>query len=348
MNHIKELFSPFTSSKLSVENRIVMAPMSRGLSNDGVPGSDVVEYYTRRAQNHVGLIITEGTFINHADAYKTYNPKVPKFYGEDALAGWAKVVKAVHEVNGKIIPQLWHMGTGKDADEYTEKEIADIINAYKQAATDAKKLGFDGIELHFAHGYTVDSFFWDKTNHRSDLYGGSIENRTRFATEIVKACRTAVGEDFPILARISQWKTVDKSAKMLKTPEELKIFLNLLSHAGIDIFDCSGHKFWEPEFENSELTFAGWVKRLSGKPSIAVGCVGLNKPSDFENAFNETISSESSRMEQLCHMIEKEEIDLIAVGRSLLADSTWATKIYEGHLDALKSFNAIKSTSAIN
>ncbi|RXZ78378.1 hypothetical protein EBB07_27110 [Paenibacillaceae bacterium] len=112
---VHSLFEPFTSEKISVKNRIVMPPMTRFFSPGGVPGADVAAYYRRRAANSAGLIITEGTTINHPAASNHVN--IPNFHGEAALHGWAQVVKEVHEADGKIIPQLWHVGTNRKKED---------------------------------------------------------------------------------------------------------------------------------------------------------------------------------------------------------------------------------------
>lgn len=279
---VEALFKPFTSSNLSVANRIVMAPMTRGYSPNGVPGEDVAAYYRRRAQNGVGLIVTEGTLINHPAAGAS--PNWPNFHGEAALNGWSNVVKEVHEAGGKIVPQLWHIGLTRKAGSQpnpealsvgpsgldlsgekitqplTENEIADLIAAYAQAAADAARIGFDGIELHGAHGYLIDQFFWGRTNHRTDQYGGDIAARTRFAAEIVKASRRAVGADFPIVLRFSQWKADNYDAKLVESPGELSQFLTPLVDAGVDVFHSSTRRYWEPEFGDSNLNLAGWTK----------------------------------------------------------------------------------------
>jgi 2,4-dienoyl-CoA reductase-like NADH-dependent reductase (Old Yellow Enzyme family) len=233
-NQVRALFKPFQSSNLQLDNRIVIAPMTLGFSPNGVPGEDVADYYRRRAENGVGLIITEGTLINHPAA--AASPNWPNFHGEAALSGWAKVVTAVHEAGGRIIPQLWHVGTTRKVGSYpnpedlpvgpsgltltgervneplTEAEIASLVDAYAQAAADAQRLGFDGIEFHGAHGYLIDQFFWSHTNQRTDRYGGDLVKRTRFAVEIIKVARRAVGPNFPIVLRFSQWKSTDYSA----------------------------------------------------------------------------------------------------------------------------------------
>ncbi|MFF2089327.1 NADH:flavin oxidoreductase [Paenibacillus sp. NPDC058174] len=340
------LFKPFSTEQINVKNRIVMAPMTRFFSPGGVPGADVAAYYRRRAANGTGLIITEGTTINHPAASNHDN--IPTFHGEAALNGWAQVVKEVHEAGGKIIPQLWHVGTSRKqgdpvfnpevlpvgpsgldvsgnltGEALSEEEIANIVQAYAQAAADAKRIGFDGVELHGAHGYLIDQFFWEATNKRTDRYGGDIAGRTQFAVEVVEAVRKAVGPDFPIVLRFSQFKIDAYTAKLTRTPEELEQFLTPLVKAGVDIFDCSARRFWEPEFEGSPLSLAGWVKKLSGKPVITVGSVGLNVDMTGQH-------SEDSKIETLIEKLDSQEIDLIAVGRSLLADPEWAEKIRTG------------------
>jgi len=352
------LFQPFVSEKLTLANRIVMAPMTRGFSPEGVPGADVAAYYRRRAENGVGLIITEGTLIN--DRAATGNPNVPNFHGEAALAGWAQVVAEVHAAGGKIAPQIWHVGTsrktgdspfpeelpigpsGIDVDSFakvnepmSEERIASVIAAYAQAAADAKRIGFDAVEIHGAHGYLIDQFLWERTNLRTDRYGGSMEARVTFAAEVVAACRRAVGPDFPIILRLSQWKGSEYTAKLAGSPEELALFLAPLVEAGVDIFHCSTRRFWEPEFPGSELNYAGWVKKLTGKPVITVGSVGL------DNEFHSSFRGEQAgvaNMHTLTERLATEEFDLVAVGRALLVDPAWTAKVKEGRTGELLPF----------
>lgn len=352
------LFKPFSLGKLSLVNRIVMAPMTRAFSPGGVPGQDVVDYYRRRAENGVGLIITEGTLINHPAA--TDNPSIPNFHGEEALAGWKRVVDAVHEAGGRIVPQLWHVGMtrkngslphpeapsigpsgldlqGQKVNEpMTQEEIDQVVQAFAQAAADAKRIGFDGIELHGAHGYLIDQFLWERTNQRTDKYGGNLEARTRFAVEVIEACRRAVGPDFPIIIRLSQWKSSEYTAKLAATPELLGQLLAPLVQAGVDIFHCSTRRFWEPEFEGSSLNFAGWVKRLTGKPTITVGSVGLDD--EFMGSFRGK-SAGTSDIKELLARLEQNEFDLVAIGRALLVDPAWAEKVRDERFNELLPFS---------
>ena len=358
MSSVSTLFRPFRLHDLTLANRIVMAPMTRSFSPGGVPGPDVAAYYRRRAENGVGLILTEGTAIAHPAAVA--DAKVPRFHGEDALAGWSRVRAEVHAAGGRIMPQLWHVGmmrkpgdlpnpeappvgpsgiavpAGKLSEPLTEAEIAGLIAAYAQGAADAQRLGFDGVELHGAHGYLIDQFFWKVTNQRTDRYGGDVAGRTRFAAEAVRACRRAVGPDFPILLRFSQWKIADFGARLATSPEELECFLTPLADAGVDIFHCSTRRFWEAEFAGSGLNLAGWTKKLTGKPVITVGSVGLDN--DLMTAFREGKGAGTTGLDALIGMMEREEVDLVAVGRALLADPAWAAKVRDGRDEELRPF----------
>ncbi len=361
MNQTNPLFKPFQHGKLALRNRIVMSPMTRYFSPDNIPGDNVVEYYRRRAEGGVGLIITEGTCIQH-DAANGYDD-VPFFYGDKALAGWKKVVEAVHAEGAKIIPQLWHVGLmrnpktnpkpgvpgyGPSTVEYqgqtighemTKQDIDDVIRAYAEAALSAKQLGFDGLEIHAAHGYLIDQFFWLGTNKRTDSYGGSMANRSRFAIEIIRAIRAEVGPDFPVSLRWSQWKGQDYTARLADSPQRLETFLSPLVDAGVDLFHCSTRRFWESEFEDSDLNLAGWVKKLTGQPTITVGSVGLDTDffpttpgvTDFRDAG-------TADLENLQQRLGQNEFDLVAVGRALIANPDWPQKVYNNQVDELKPF----------
>jgi 2,4-dienoyl-CoA reductase-like NADH-dependent reductase (Old Yellow Enzyme family) len=352
------LFAPFELKSLKLRNRFVMAPMTRSFSPGGVPTDEVAKYYRRRAEAEVGLILSEGTVINRPSA--SADPAVPHFYATDALGAWQKVVAGVRAAGGEMAPQLWHMGiqtphrsgwlppvpfegpsglflpgqVGGVA--MSESDIADTIAAFATAAADAKRLGFAAIELHGAHGYLFDQFFWAAVNLRTDRYGGTtLAERTRFAVEVVKAVRAAVGEEFALLLRLSQWKVRDFAAKLAQTPDEMAAWLQPLADAGVDIFHCSQRRFWQPEFEGSDLNFAGWAKKLTGKATITVGSVGLS--GEFMAAFGGE-SSVPTPLDDLIRRYERGDFDLVAVGRALLADPEWVLKIRDGRGEALRDF----------
>ncbi len=357
---VQALFEPFRLGALELPTRVVMAPMTRSFSPGGVPNAKVVEYYRRRAAAGVGLVITEGTTIGHkaANGY----PHVPRFFGEDALAGWKEVVDAVHAEGGRIVPQLWHvgnvrrLGTEPDASVpgygpmeklkdgqvavhgMTREDIQEVVAAYAQAARDAKAIGMDGVEIHGAHGYLIDQFFWEGSNQRSDEYGGSLANRSRFAIEVIQAIRAAVGPDFPIIFRFSQWKQQDYTARLVTSAEALGEFLKPLADAGVDIFHCSTRRFWEPEFDGSDLNLAGWTRQLTGKPTITVGSVGLD--GEFLQFMVKTDKvAQPANIEGLLERLNKEEFDLVAVGRALLVDPDWAVKVREGRMQDILPFS---------
>jgi len=346
----QSLFQSFQLKALTLKNRIVMAPMTRSFSPGGVPGPDVADYYARRAEGEVGLIITEGTVVDRPAA--SNDPDIPHFHGERPLHGWKTVVERVHAAGGRIAPQLWHMGVvaplasgwlppaafegpsglvapGKSGGvAMSEPDITATIWAFGGAAASARSLGFDAVEIHGAHGYLIDQFFWHPTNRRTDRYGGAtLPERSRFAVELVRAVRAAVGPEFPVCLRVSQWKPQDFTAKLAATPEEMTAWLVPLAEAGVDVFHCSQRRFWEPEFAGSDLNFAGWAKKLTGKPSITVGSVGLS--GDFIAAFKGEASTPRP-LDELLRRFDRGDFDLVAVGRALLADAAWPRKIREG------------------
>ncbi|MFI2434477.1 NADH:flavin oxidoreductase [Streptomyces sp. NPDC018693] len=354
------LSRPVAINGLTVPNRIVMAPMTRMFSPGGIPGDDVRSYYARRAAAGVGLIVTEGTYVGHESAGES--DRVPRFHGEEQLAGWAKVAEDVHAAGGRIVPQLWHIGMVREQGKppyadapavgpsgirldgtegtgkaMTQRDLDDVIGAFAEAAAAAERIGFDGVELHGAHGYLIDQFLWARTNRRTDAYGGDLVARTRFAGEIVAAVREAVSADFPVLFRFSQWKSYHFDARIAETPQELETLLAPLAAAGVDAFHASTRRHWLPEFEGSDLNLAGWAKKLTGKQTITVGSVGLD--GDFDRAFVGEGAPVGS-LDNLLDRLERDEFDLVAVGRALLQDPQWAAKVLAGRFDELKPYDA--------
>jgi len=219
----------------------------------------------------------------------------------------------------------------------SDEDVADAIAAFARAAAEAQALGYDAVELHGAHGYLIDQFFWEGTNEREDAFGGpGLPGRARFAAEILKAVRAAVGPEFPVIIRLSQWKQQDFEVKLAHTPAEMEAWLQPLADAGADIFHCSQRRFWEPEFEGSDLNFAGWAKKLTGAPSITVGSVGLT--GEFIAGYAGEVSRPAS-LDELLRRLEREEFDLVAVGRALLQDPLWAVKVRQGRTDELMDYD---------
>jgi 2,4-dienoyl-CoA reductase-like NADH-dependent reductase (Old Yellow Enzyme family) len=356
------LFDPLAVRSRTLANRLVMSSMTRYFSPGGAPGPDVASYYRRRAEGGIGLILTEGTGIDDPSAVD--NSSIPVMFGETALAGWKLVVDEVHSAGSAIFPQLRHQGALRDSriskhpeilglrpsgfwgplgvhslePDYiktileptrpmTESEIANVIAAFGRSAAHARALGFDGVAIHGAHGYLIDTFLWDETNRRTDRYGGDGGARTRFAVEIVKAIRVAIGPDLPILFRFSQHKTQDYNAKLARTPRELEDVLVPLAEASVDVFDASARRFDAPAFEGSPLNLAGWAKKITGKIAMTVGGIGL------DNTLPETFKSGSTTVNNIPQLLERfnrGEFDLVGIGRSLLSDAYFARRLRTG------------------
>ena len=217
------LFQPLKIGALTLPNRIIMAPLTRCRAGIGrVPTALMAEYYAQRAD--AGLIISEATSVTPMGVGY---PDTPGLWSDAQVEGWKKVTAAVHEKGGRIFAQLWHVGRISDPmfldgklpvapsavaaaghvalsrpkkDYVTPRalelrEIPAIVAAYASAAENAKKAGFDGVEIHAANGYLIDQFLQDKTNKRTDAYGGSIENRARFMMQVTDAVIEVWGAD---------------------------------------------------------------------------------------------------------------------------------------------------------
>lgn len=360
------LFEPLTIRGLTIANRFVMSPMTRGFCPGNLPGEDVVGYYARRVDGGTGLIITEAIGTDHPASIGDTGlgeENLPLLEGPETVLAWKKVVDAVHARGGKIIPQLWHQGPmrmpnpgapafspsgyygdpAKAAGYYidkaqaisaapmpvpTDEDIADVVAGFGRAARLAVAAGFDGLAIHGAHGYLVDAFLWAETNRRNPPWGGSAAERTRFAVEVVKACRAEIGEDRPLFFRFSQWKQQDFRAKLAETPDELGQILGPIADAGVDLFDASVRFFNTPAFPDySGMSLAGWAKKLTGKLTGIVGGIGLRKGKyDTDDALSEA----SNNLGLVLRRFEAGECDVASVGRAILQDPHWVNKARNG------------------
>ena len=350
------LFRPFAFKQLALKNRIVMAPMTRCKSPEGVPGADVTAYYRRRAEGGVGLIVTEGTYIPHPGA--GFYPDVPHFYGERSLAGWKRVVDEVHAAEGRIFPQIWHVGLSAPADRtmgpgavgpsgllkpgervtepMTQQDIDDLIRAYGEAAASAERLGFDGVEIHGAHGYLIDQFFWEGTNQRTDRYGGDFVRRTRFAVEVIEEIRRNVESRISGMPTLFAMEVAGLFGEVGAHTSRTGALPQPLVEAGVDVFHCSQRRFWEPEFEGSFLNLAGWTKKLTGKPVITVGSVALNE--EFTTSSRTGDTAVVTGIDELLDRMDRGEFDLVAVGRSLIVNPDWPAVVKRGAIDELQPY----------
>ena len=353
---VTPLLQPVELAGLRLRNRFAMAPMTRLKSPGGIPTDEVAAYYARRASS-LGLMMTEGTFVDEPGA--SFSTRAPRFYGEDAFEGWQKVLDAVHAEGGLIAPQIWHTGStrianrghhpeapivspsGINAEGETVGEAADaatierVVTAFAKAALDAKRMGFDAVEIHGAHGYLLDEFHWTQTNTRTDSYGGSMANRVRLSAEVVAAIRDAVGPDFPVIFRYSQWKGAYYNATMVDTPAELEEFLVPLADAGVSMFHVSTRRYWLPAFEGSEITLAGWTKKITGVPVIGLGSVGVGAPYLEEGSAQ---AEPSLSLKRLVELVETGEFDLVGLGRAILADPDFVRKLEAGTPEHIETY----------
>lgn len=289
---------------------------------------------------------------------------IPTLDTPAAIEGWRKVVEGVHAHGGKIIPQLWHQGvmrkpgTGPNPDvpsvspsgiwgplgrmtsiapgsipsdpqigaPMSEADIEDAIAAFVRSAVNAVEAGFDGIALHGGHGYLIDNFLWEGTNLRDDRWGGSRAKRSEFPAEIVRRIRAAIGEDFPIFFRFSQWKQQDFRATLADTPEELREVLQPLAEAGVDVFDASVRYYNRAGFEGDPACLAGVARRVTGKLSMAVGGVGINQGMYDRDKAIAVVSDFTPLLDRFA----AEEFDLVAVGRAMIGDPQWTHKFQAG------------------
>lgn len=360
--------TPLAFGKIVIPGRIAMAPMTREYCPNGIPGEDVVTYYKRRAEGGAALIITEGMAVNSEGAH---DGPIPLLYDARAIGALERVTSAVHQSGAKIFAQLWHVGVQDAATRVNEQTVrkrparvgpsgldpqgnlqgrpmtlADIdrtIEDFAAAAVAAKRAGFDGAEIHGAHGYLPDQFMSLKTNRRTDGYGGDFAGRIRFTTELVAACRKAVGEDFALILRFSQWKSFDYTARIAKTPDELAALLQPVADAGLDGFHCSTRRYWEPAFSGETRTLAGWAKHLTSKPVIAVGSATLatDFKSDIESDRGGVAESKANPgdIDDIIRHIVEGEFDMIAVGRAMIANPNWAALVKEGRESELLPFH---------
>jgi len=320
-----KLFDSYKLGDLELSNRVVMAPMTRSRAIGNIPNELMAKYYEQRA--NAGLIITEGIAPS---ANGLGYPRIPGLYSEAQVEGWKLVTDAVHQRDGKIFAQLMHTGRASHPDnmeEHTEivapsaiglsgemwtdqnglqkypvpkemtlDDIAQAINEYKNAAINAIKAGFDGVEIHGANGYLVDQFINPASNKRTDRYGDSIENRARFAIEVAKLVAEAIGSDKTGI-RFSPYGVFN----------DQEIFEGIE-----DTFE-----YLAKEMGKLKLAYIHIVDHSSmGAPEVP-----LSVKLKMKNAFGGTVIASGGRdAEKAETAINSGEGELVAFGRSFLAN----------------------------
>lgn len=344
------LFQPATINQWKLRNRIVMAPLTRGFASDadGTVTDEIAAYYEQRARDGVGLIITEG--INPMLSGKgTYG--VPGLYTDAQTSSWKKVTEAVHRHGGTIIAQLWHVGRLSHSDligrkpqapsaiqaegkvhklhkpyecpqAMTQGEIENVVYHFQMAARTAVLAGFDGIELHAAHGYLIDQFINERTNKRTDQYGGGLQERLRFLREIIEAVKKEISVE-RISIRFSEKKDDDPSYSWASRVETLHAYLALFRETGITILHPSTESYASVWLDG--LNFHQAIRTQWEHMIIGVGNLSLERA---EEAINDGV------------------IDLAAFGRPFIANpdlvQRWTTGLPLITYDATRHLSVLK------
>jgi len=359
---LSALFQPLRLRNIELKTRFIMPAMNRGWIVDGLPSDKYGPYYASRVERGVALVITGACPVDHPSSSALIDPLINPRSGE----AWARATAAVRAAGGHMFQQLWHEGAirveGKgpypDAPTLspsglaqknrpngraaTLDELDEIKEAFAEAAQVARASGFSGVEVHGAHGYFLDQFLWPETNLRRDQYGGdTVLERAAYPLDVVRAIRAAVGPDYPISFRFSQWKEVDFDACIMDVPSELEGFLAAFKSAGVDLFNCSSRYFWKPENDQAPLNLAGWAKKFTDVPVVSVGSLGL-KIDLFGGFLAENQTFEFAGQEQLqilADQFARGEFDLMAVGRAIIGDADWLMKVQEGRYGDIRGFD---------
>lgn len=337
---MKTMFTPLQIAGMELKNRTFMAPMSLGYeSQDGTINEKMEAYWLRRAQGGVGCIIVDATSV---DPNVPYLGNTLCFRSEESIQKYKSFTDKVHEYGCKIIPQITHPGPesvsafygvaplassvypnsmGQMTREVALEEIPGIIDLYVKASMDAKRAGFDGIELHCAHAYMLlGSFLSPLRNKRTDAYGGSLLNRARLLFEVIDGIKAACGKDFPIVLRMSGSERDPQG----NTLEDMKRLIPYLEQHGVDCFEISGGTQYERcnkiipchgEAEFANLQEAKAIKAVATKPVITVGKILDAKLAE--------------------DVLDAGEVDGVVIGRALLADPDFVNKAQEERYDEI-------------
>ena len=340
-----KLFETGKIGKLTIRNRGVMAPMHTSLVDDGTcaPGDRMVRYYAERARGGVGLIINEAVGID--DVYS--NIGCHNFYmtKETQVSGAERLTEAVHRYDGKIFAQLHHggatanpallehgivgpsavpAGPGRPVPrELTTEEIHEIVGKFIDAAVRCRKAGYDGVELHGAHGYLLAEMFSPHYNHRTDEYGGTFENRMRMIREIIEGIRRSCGPAFPISVRISGDEMTPELENMMDLEYGLRIG-KYLEGLGIDCINISNGSAVNGNANCDPYSYQpGWKKHVAKAfhDTLSIPVIATNTVKD--PAFAE-------------QLLEEGVCDFVGLGRSLFADPDFMNKARDGRDDEIR------------
>jgi 2,4-dienoyl-CoA reductase-like NADH-dependent reductase (Old Yellow Enzyme family)/NADPH-dependent glutamate synthase beta subunit-like oxidoreductase len=336
------LFSPLSMGPLELKNRIVMAPMATGLFDKGCVTSQAKSFYLARARGGVGLIMVGGVYVGWPASADLSSIGCHAHLQDDSvLEGWKELIKEIHRYGTKIGVQIFHPGrqvsSGQWGDqpigpsavsgpgvkgvprELTTTEIENIEDLYVDAAKRAELAGFDLVEIHGAHGYLVSSFLSSYVNKRRDDFGGSLENRARFALEIFRKIKKTLSTRLAIGIRFNGQDYVEGGLLL----EESRLLAPMFEKAGMDFLDISSGVYGSypaliplAEPQGCFIPLAAEIKKAVHLPIIGVGMI--KDPSYADR------------------IIEEEKVDLVALGRTLIADPAWPEKAALGDLQNIR------------
>jgi len=322
---MSHLLRSLTTGPLTLTNRLVMPPMATAKAGpDGKVSQELLDYYAEKsAGGYIALIIIEHSYIMLAGKASTRQLSAAD---DSVLEGLKELAGVIHRNGSKAVMQINHAGSATSAEitgstpvsaspiphpraknmprELSQQEIEDIILAFQNAARRTKEAGFDGVEIHAAHGYLLNQFLSPLTNQRTDNYGGSVHNRMRIHLEVIAAVREAVGADFPILLRLGASDFREGGVSI----EDSQAAAQAFAKAGINVMDISGG-------------FSGYmVPDLSGQGYFASLTEAIKKVVSIPVILTGGIT-DARAAEQL---LAEKKADLIGVGRAILSDSRWA------------------------
>ncbi|MEX2704474.1 MAG: FAD-dependent oxidoreductase [Candidatus Freyrarchaeum guaymaensis] len=333
-----KLFEPIKINTMELKNRIVMPAMHLGYAQDGYVTQQLIDFYAERAKNEVGLILVGGCWT---ELLGKGMDSMIRIDTDDAIPGLSKLAKAIHEGGAKCGAQLYHSGryafsfiigqtpvsasavpskfTGETPRAMTKEEILETEKNYGEAALRAKKAGFDAVELIASAGYLIPQFLSPLTNKRDDEYGGDLKNRARFGIECIHAIRDRVGDDFPLIMRISGDDMVPGS----NTYKEVREYVPLFAEAGVDMFNVTGgwHESRVPQItmnvpRGCYVWLAENVKEVVDVPVMAC------------NRITDPLLAEQILLDG--------KADLVGIGRALICDPEWARKAKEGRFREIR------------
>ncbi|MEA3469798.1 MAG: NADH-dependent flavin oxidoreductase [Thermodesulfobacteriota bacterium] len=328
-----KLFTQFQIKDFQLKNRIGVAPMTRmSAAADSIPRQDVLDFLIRRAKNGVSLVYTEAIVTDYESA-QGY-PGQARMLAQPQIDAWRPVVEEIQKQGALAIMQMFHCGrmawpevnpanriiapsaiTPKQDNPMTESpypmpetmsrfDIEHVIAGFVETAKGAVEAGFDGIEIHGAHGYLINQFLSPYSNKRTDSYGGSVENRYRFAHEVIQAVDKVVPDDRLLIFRISNWGVADMEVSLFDTKEEYQQIIRLLSNEPIDAISVSTYEYQQKAL-GSDKNMAQLTREVTELPIMI--CGGIYDRVSAEDALKDA--------------------DIVLSGKSLLLNPNWVEDV---------------------